>query len=166
MTARTTALEHRQRQLQDAAADPDQDAAALLPALSRVSAELKEKAAERQKLQLETRSGRAESLAEAQTLHQLRDAAEGNERSELNARIKAVIPSVLAGVWIQCQRIDRLNQIVHVQIWLHSGACRYVQLSPSNLRGVRPWQLDGFDLRRGPYRPADEADVTRTAQPA
>ncbi len=152
LTARITALEHRQRQLQEAVADPYKDAATLLPALALVSGDLKESALERDRLQLETRSGRAEALAEAQTLQKLRDDAVGDERAALDARIKAAIPSVLSGVWLQCQRIDRLNQIVHIQIWLRSGARRYVQILPADLRGARPWQLDDFDLRRGPYR--------------
>jgi DNA invertase Pin-like site-specific DNA recombinase len=164
LTARTTSLDHRQRQLQEAVADPDQDAAALLPALSHVSADLKATAAEREQLQMETRSGRAESLSETQTLRQLRDDAQGEERAQLNSRIKAALPSVVSGIWLQCQRVDRLRQIIHVQIWLRSGTHRYVQILPQDHRDLRPWQIGDHDQRRGAYIP-QEANATGMAQP-
>ena len=164
LTARVTALAHRQEQLQQATADPEQDAAVILPALARVSADLKASALERDRLQLETHSGRAEALTEAQTLHQLRGKAEGEERAELDRRIKAALPSVVSEIWVQAQKVSDRRKIFHVQIYLRGGTRRYLQLLPMKDCSVRPWQLEGFDLRRGPYR--EVGDAAADAQPA
>ncbi len=162
LTKRVTALAHRRGQLQAAAADPEQDAADILPALATVRRELETAAKELNALKLESQTGRAEALAECQTLQELRQRAQGEERQELDRRIKAALPSIMESIWIQCQRVSTRHQIVHIQIWLHSGSMRYVQMLPPNLHGVKPWQLEEHDLRKGHY----VGDATNMAQPA
>jgi DNA invertase Pin-like site-specific DNA recombinase len=161
LTARVTALTHRQERLQAAAADPDQDEDAILPVLAQVTRELKTTANERDTLQLETTSGRAEALAESQTLWQLRASAAGEEREELNRRIRAALPSVVSSIWCQGQDLGKRKRIVHVQIFLRGGSCRYVQVLPVphanqtavDLAGVDVWQMGNHDLRKGAFVP-------------
>ncbi len=86
LTARTTALEHRLGQLQEDAADPEKEY--LLPSLAKVSAELKAATKEKDALKLESMTGRAEALTETQSLVELRRDAKGEERAELDRRIK------------------------------------------------------------------------------
>src|SRR5262249_34077678 len=97
---------------------------------------------------------RAEALTECQTLRELRDATEGEERAELERRIRAALPSVVSEIWVQPQKVSQRHQIVHIQIYLRSGQSRCPQLLPRNLHGSAPWQVDGWDLRRGPFIPA------------
>jgi hypothetical protein len=158
----TTCLAHRREKLRAAAADPEQDAADILPALATVRRELEAASKELNELKLESRTGRAEALAECQTLQELRRQAQGEERQELDRRIKAALPSIVESIWVQCQRVSTRHQIVHIQIWLHSGGMRYVQMLPPNLHGTQAWQLEEHDLRRGPYI----SHTTHMAQPA
>ena len=134
LTARQTALEHRQRQLQGDAADPEKDY--LLPALAQVSADLKATARERESLQLETRSGRAEALTEIQTLFQLRQRAKGEEREDLDRRIKAALPSVVTRIEMRADRVSARKQVTHIAIHLRSGARRDVRLQPEGRKGT------------------------------
>lgn len=152
LTRRVTALARRKEQLQEDLADPDQDADDIRPALRKVSEELKASAKELDTLKLESRTGRAEALAECQTLGELWRDASPEERAKLAPRIKNALPGVLSGIWLQAQRASDRRQIVHVQFWLRSGLCRYVQIKPEKLCGVCPWQLESFDLRTGAFR--------------
>lgn len=163
LTARVTALGLRQGQLQAAAADPEQDATPLLPILRQISDDLNRSGRELDGLKLESLTGRAEALTECQSLRTYRDeeARSPEERTELDRRIKAAIPSVVSEIWVQPQKVTLRTQIVHVQIFLRSGARRYVQLLPRKLHGVSPWQLHGHDLRAGAHRP--EGQVRDTA---
>jgi DNA invertase Pin-like site-specific DNA recombinase len=165
LTDRQTRLIHRQEQLIALAADPEEDLTINREVLRRVTEELVGVSTELQALKLESKTGRAEALTEVQTLWQLVAEAEGEERNELDRRIKAALPSVVSEIRVQCQRISERTQIVHVGIYLRSGTCRYVRLMPENLRGVRPWNLDKYDLRRGPFEPevANGAAVAETA---
>lgn len=148
LTGRMTALDHRQQQLQTAAADPDQDAAAILPVLATVSKERAETARQLETLKLESLTGRGEALTEAQTLAQLRDDAEGAEREEINHRIRAALPSVVSEIWVKGYRLSVKRQLVHVQIWLRGGSRRDVWLLPRGFRGTLPDGAADADLRR------------------
>jgi hypothetical protein len=156
---RDTALAERIRQLQAYLADPDRDPAPYAPALDQAAAELKAVRRQRQQLQQECQSCRGEALTQAQTLIQYRaETTEPAQRRDLDERIADALPGVVDRIWIQAQHLSRCRAIFHVQIWLHSGQCRYFQLLPAALRpGESPWQLDptdgGCDLRRGPYEP-------------
>jgi hypothetical protein len=169
------ALDHRVRQLQTYLADPDRDPASILPALDQASAELKALRRRRQLLQQECQSGRAEALTQAQTLIQLRaETTDPAERRALDERIADAIPAVVSQIWVQSQELSKRRALHHVQIWLHNGDCRYLQLPCPHLpAGVAVWQLDpsagGHDLRRGAYVPSAEGepgDATAVAEPA
>jgi hypothetical protein len=172
LAARFTALSLREQQLQNAAADPGQDLGMILPVLRQVVDEKKAVAAERDRLKLESKTGKAEALAEVQeTVKAMRDATTGEARAELDGRIAFALPDVVSEIWLQQQRLSEKRSIFHVQVWLRNGSMRYFQLPPSKLpAGVRPWQLgpdDGWDLRRGPYVPAgDHGHVAAVAEPA
>ena len=73
LTARVTALDHHQRQLQAEAADPAK--AYVLPVLAHVAADLNAAARELEALKMESLTGRAEALAEAQSLTDIRGRA-------------------------------------------------------------------------------------------
>lgn len=162
LTARILALGHRQAELQVALADPKRDGSAILPVLDRVSDDLKASAQERDRLQLETRSGRAEALTETQTLWGMRQQVAGDERVALDRRIRAALPAVVSEIWVQGQELGKQKRIVHIQIYLRSGArldavslpaplSRHETLAPL-MTGVVVWDLAGHDLRHGPYR--------------
>jgi hypothetical protein len=172
LEARDTALAERLRQLQALLADTDRDPAPYVPAADQVAAELKEVRRQRQQLQQECQSSRAEALTQAQTLIQLRaETTDPAERQALDERIADAIPGVVSQVWIQPQHVSARRAVFHVQIWLHSGECRYFQLLPPQLHGAELWQLDpaagGHDLRRAPYIPEGEGpDAAPLAEPA
>jgi hypothetical protein len=172
LAARATALLLREEELKAAAADPGQELGAILGAMRQVSDERAKVAAERDRLKLESRCGRAEALAEVQeTLRAKRDAATGEAREELDRRIQDALPSVIAEIWVQGQRLSLRKSIVHVQVWLRNGSMRYFALLPKGgANGVKPWQLgpnDGVDLRRGPFIPTgDDRHVAAVAEPA
>jgi len=156
LTGRETRLAARQKQLQQLVADPDRDAAAFVPALDSVSAELKALRRDRERLQQECRSNRAEALAETQSLIQCRAGKSGEELREFDEQIREALPGVVQEIWVQFQKVSARHQVVHVQLWLSEGV-RYFQMLPANLHGSAVWQLDpaagGPDLRRGYFLP-------------
>jgi len=130
LTARLVALDHRQEQLTEACADPAQDAAPLLAVLRQVAADKDATALELEGLKLESLTGRAEALTEAQTLWQLRGRAGGTERLELDRRIKAALPSVVKEIIVHARRTGYRTKEITVSIRLRSGNVREVQLLP------------------------------------
>jgi hypothetical protein len=177
LTAEVEALQAEERKLKDdhrkrAAADPTRDLTPLLDLLLAVAEDRKAKATRRDALKLESQTGRAESLGECKELFRLMDRATGEERKALQERVRAALPGVVSAIWVQAQPVAIRSQIVHVQIWLHTGKCRYAEmLLPPNLHGARPWELDpeagGPDLRRGPYvAEGQPGHIAAVAQPA
>lgn len=169
LTRKEVALAHRVEVLTREAADLDVEPGPVLAALREVAAERKRVAGELAALKLEERSGRAEALAEAQTLTQMRQGTAGEERAELDRRIKAALPAVVESVWVQNQWVSDRVRIDHVQIFLRSGGVRNVQLLPPRARAaLRAWQLeaDGHDLRRGPFVPRQVGHRAAAAEPA
>ena len=71
------------------------------------------------------------------------------ERDELDQRIKAALPSVVAEIWTRAQRVGPRSQVTHVQIYLLSGERRYVQITPRKPYGVIPADWSGLDFRAG-----------------
>lgn len=164
LTAELTKLEEHRQSLKKRAADPAKATADLLDILETVGEQCKDKAKVLEAMKLESLTGRTESLGECQQLADMVLKAEGEEKRELQERIRSVLPGVVASIWVQAQKVSERTQITHVQIWLHSGKCRYFQLVPENLKGVSPWQLEGWDMRRGPYSLA--SDVSHAAEMA
>ena len=169
LTSEILGLEKRAKDLQDAAKDTLRDITPILEMAMCVNEERKTKAAERDRLKLESKSGRSQALGECQQLGRMLRDAEGDEKKELQEGIRSALPGVVSSIWVQAQRVALRSQIVHVQIWLHSGECRNVHLSTPNTQGVVLWQLEnlGIDLRRGPYIPDEEvAHATSMASEA
>lgn len=154
-----TKKNHRYEQLQQAAANEEEDLEFTLSAQRQVKADRDSIAKELQALKLESRTGRGEALAEAQSLQALREEAQGDERTELDRRIRAALPEIVSEIWIQCQKVSERHQFVHVQVWLQSGQCRHALVKPENMHGVEPWNLKSWDLRRAPFAPGDVGNL-------
>jgi hypothetical protein len=119
--------------LQAALADPDQDPAALLPALASVTAEVKATALARERLQMETHDGRGEALGEGQALIALRASVSGAEREDLDRRIQHALPQLVRRVDVATERISARAQVVTLSIFLHAGGMREVILDPRGM---------------------------------
>jgi hypothetical protein len=123
----------------------------LRASLKRLGEEKRLVGAELEVLKLESRSGRAEALATVKSLDELLQEAEGTpEEAELRRKLKAAISVVVDSIWVKIQVIDHSHLIGHAQIYLRSGARRYVQLLPENPpKGMKPWDLSDCDFRAG-----------------
>lgn len=98
-------------------------------------------------LKLTADSGRGEAVAEAQSIAEAREEKTGDERESLDLRLKGKLTMLVDSVWVLPQPITRMKRILHVQLFLKGGESRYFQVLPSSMAGVKPWQLDGVDLR-------------------
>lgn len=128
LTGRIVALAHRKEQLQTALSDPEQDAADLLPILASIRKQHGDCSEELNGLKMESLTGRAEALAEAMTLRQMRDGTDGEERRTLDERIQSALPTVVSRITVNVQHIDRQRRRVDVRIALQSGGERTVVL--------------------------------------
>jgi hypothetical protein len=86
-------------------------------------------------LKLQSVSGRAEALAEAQTLNELRATLDGEERREVDERIRNVLPSLVAGIEVEVHPLPPRGKEVDITIHLRSGTSREVRLVLSGTRG-------------------------------
>jgi hypothetical protein len=127
---RIAGLTHRQRLITAAIADPDQDAAPLLEALPTIKTDLQAATDERNRLQQETRSGRAEALGEAQTLVALRVAAEGAELRRIDEGIAVALPLVVSRIEVEREHKGKKTLLIRLAIRLHSGEVRQVVVGP------------------------------------
>lgn len=123
-------LTSRQRVISASLADPDQEGAPLLDALAIIKRDLEEAVSERNRLQQETRSGRAEALGEAQSLVALRAAATEEERRRIDEALLPVLPLFVSRVEVERERVTRTAQIVRLTISLRGGAVRQVTVGP------------------------------------
>jgi DNA invertase Pin-like site-specific DNA recombinase len=130
LAKRVELLAARQRDIEADLADPEKDYVRASGAAAVVARELKEATAERDALALETRSGRAAALGQAQTLAMLRMAAEGDALNDIDARIGDVLPLVVRRVEVSAERVSRTRQIVRLTIHLHNGEARHVRIDP------------------------------------
>jgi DNA invertase Pin-like site-specific DNA recombinase len=156
LTAELVRRDCRAAEIQQSLEDPDCASAvkALAKALATVQAEKGEIARELDRLKLDSLTGRAEALAEVQTVADLMAEATAEQKPALGRRILAALPSVIEGIWVQQQKLSHRRSFVHVQIWLRSGSAITFHLALCNPRGALAWDLSGHDLRTGPYRPA------------
>lgn len=149
LTSRLVALDHRLQELQLAAADPAQDAGLLLPSLRLVAADRETASRQLAERKLESSTGRAEALAETQTLNEARRATvDPGERVRLDQRIKAALPTVVEGIWIRRQPVSARVRIVHVQIFVLGGPRLYLQIVPEACPcATRPSDWSALDFR-------------------
>lgn len=166
LTRRDVALDHRIEEIRRAIADPQNKdiQADLAPSLRAVRDERKTVQKELEKLNWESRTGMAQSLAETQTLIDLMKGKSGEELAELRRRVKAAIRWLVDSIWIISQPCGSRAYIGHVQIYLRNGTRRPLQILPlgrngNPLPGLKPWDLGSRDFRGG-----DVGHVARDAQ--
>jgi hypothetical protein len=108
-------------------------------------------------------SGRTQALTEVQTCVELLREVKGTDREAgVRRRIKTRLPLLLESIWVRVQRFSKGSRYLHVRLYLHGGAERYVlkhvgRGEPSG----RPWKLDGADFRAG-----DVGDRVVDAEPS
>jgi DNA invertase Pin-like site-specific DNA recombinase len=134
---RVTDLDQRLQQLQKSAADLGEDADAILPVLAQVGRDHKAAAAELERLQLESVTSRGESLSQTQALIEYRDQTNGDERENLDRRIKAMLPSVVREIRVSITRISQRRQLTNLRMLLHSGTVREVTFGHTRRRRRR-----------------------------
>jgi hypothetical protein len=152
LTAALLARTEHEAQLRRRAAEPGANIEFLLGAASEAAAARKGIARELEELKRQGSGGRVEALAEVQTLRELRDSLQGEERRRLEERIQGALPAVLAEVWLQAQPLAPRRQLIHAQLFLRNGQMIYrVLFRPGVYRGELIWDLLGHDLRAGPF---------------
>jgi DNA invertase Pin-like site-specific DNA recombinase len=168
LTGRSVALHHRAGEIQAQIEDPENMAAvaALTKSLRKVLAESEAVAKELEVLKFQSVSGRAEALAEAQSLIDLLEEAkrQGAEREhEVRGLLKAAIGWLVDEIWVVVQRFNQMRYVVHGQIYLRAGARLPFKYGPEEGRpGEKVWDLHACDFRAGDL-PADVIGAARVA---
>jgi DNA invertase Pin-like site-specific DNA recombinase len=130
--------------------DDDEVRKGIKDSLRRLGEERTKAARELETLKLESLTGRGEALAEAQTLVDLLDEVRGTDREpEIRRRLKAAIGWLFDEIWVVVQRFNQMRMVVHAQIYLRSGARRYVRYGPAPRPQEVVWFLRDFDFRGG-----------------
>ncbi|HYT87220.1 MAG TPA: recombinase family protein, partial [Gemmataceae bacterium] len=161
LTAQLVALDHQHSTLEAVLVEPGQDpegVKSLVAAIGQIAAKKAATAKQLEALKLDSLTGRAEALGEAQSLadmldRKILDVAEGkaepSELDDLRRHLKSAIRWVIDSIWVLVQPINQLCRIGHIQIYLRSGVRKYVPILPENLRGGVPWDLRDADFRGG-----------------
>jgi DNA invertase Pin-like site-specific DNA recombinase len=102
---------------------------ALVVLLEKLDKEKKTTAAKLDRLKGETSHQQPEVLGETQTLIDLLQKAQGEERKELRTRLKGRISRLVAGIWVLVWDVSSSIRAVEVQIIFHSGKVRLLHLA-------------------------------------
>ncbi len=112
-------------------------------------------------LKLESMTGRAENLAEVQSLIELLDESQATPASaEIRRRLKGALRWLVDEIWLLIQPVGGRKSIVHAQIYLRAGNRRSAMCDPlaGPPVGTIPWDTAACDFRAG-FLPVDIANA-------
>lgn len=136
LTGKLVVMDHRIRDAEQKAADPDEEAPEVYVGLLKTLHKSKKEAVRRlEELKADAASCKAANLGEVQSLLGLLGSVTGDELKDSRRKLKAKVRAVVSEIWVHITRVSHMQRVAQVQIHLRNGAVK--KLAIQHTSGLR-----------------------------